>query len=218
MSVLVPRPGTLLEPSWGPLGPSWRRLGPSWGPLGPLWVPPGSLRGRLRAIWGASWAVLERREAEEARTPKSFKNRLEINDFSSWGPLGSAPGGFLGRLAGLLGRLEAVKASWTDRSAIRGPLGPSWGPLGAVLACLGAFFGSGSSRGGIVSDPGPPLGTPPRDPPSVPPTGTHPPGGEGIKGKGLPFDSMTTLLSLSLSLWVAAFRCGRGRGGRDGRA
>ena len=32
MSVLVPRPGTLLEPSWGPLGPSWRRLGPSLGP------------------------------------------------------------------------------------------------------------------------------------------------------------------------------------------
>ena len=147
MSVLVPRPGTLLEPSWGPLGPSWRRLGPSWGPLGPLWVPPGSLWGRLRAIWGASWAVLERREAEEARTPKSFKNRLEINDFSSWGPLGSAPGGFLGRLAGLLGRLEAVKASWTDRSAIRGPLGPSWGPLGAVLACLGAFLAPGP-RGG----------------------------------------------------------------------
>eukprot|EP00959_Pyramimonas_sp_CCMP1952_P415968 8715169-Pyramimonas_sp.AAC.2 len=75
MSGRVPHLGTLLEPSWAPLGPSWRRLGPSLRFLGPFWDPLGGLLGRLRAILGASWRVLERREGEESRTPKSFKKQ-----------------------------------------------------------------------------------------------------------------------------------------------
>ena len=35
--------------------------------------------GCLGAILEASWVVLERREAETARMPKSFKNQWEIN-------------------------------------------------------------------------------------------------------------------------------------------
>ena len=66
---------------------------------------------------------------------------------------------------GVLGASSAVFrpswASWTDRSAIRGLLGQSWGSLGALLARLGFFLG---------------------------------PGTRGFQGKGLPFDSITTLV------------------------
>ena len=34
----------------------------------------GDFLGRLRAMLGSSWAVLERREAENAKTPQTFKN------------------------------------------------------------------------------------------------------------------------------------------------
>ena len=88
--------GPLLGPSWSPLGPSWAPLGPSWGPLGPSWGPLGGLLGCLGAILEASWVVLERREAEKARMPKSFKNQWKINEFcllgtswqGSWRPFG----------------------------------------------------------------------------------------------------------------------------------
>ena len=100
----------LLEASWGgrlgfsvrvpPLGPLF---GPSWGPLGPSWGALEALLGRLGALLGAFWAVLERRDDEKARTLKSFKDPREINDFD------------------LLRRFW--EKSW-------GFLGPSWRPLG----------------------------------------------------------------------------------------
>eukprot|EP00959_Pyramimonas_sp_CCMP1952_P171522 3584128-Pyramimonas_sp.AAC.1 len=65
-------------------------------------------------------------------------------NFASWGSHWKAPGGLLGRFAGLLGRLEAVKVSWADRSP-----GLSLGPLGALLARLGASLASGTPRGGV---------------------------------------------------------------------
>ena len=64
----------LLGPSWGPLGPSWTPLGPSSGPLGPFWGRLGGLLCLLGVVLGASWAVVERRKTETARTPTSLKN------------------------------------------------------------------------------------------------------------------------------------------------
>ena len=51
--------------------------------------------------------------------------------FSSWGPLGGPPGALLGRLGGLVRRLEAI----LDRR------GATLGRLDALLDCLGALFG-----------------------------------------------------------------------------
>ena len=45
---------------------------------------------------------------------------------ASYGLLERPLGGLLERLGGLLGRLEAVKASWTDRSAMGGPQVFAW--------------------------------------------------------------------------------------------
>ena len=127
-----------LGASWGPLGaqgskcpfgslvwaPSWSRLGGLLGRIGGLLGRLGALLGRLGALLGASWAVLgreleaswvvlERREAEKARIPKSFKNLRKSNDFcflgtswqGSWRPLG---------------------ASWRPFGPSGGHLGPSW--------------------------------------------------------------------------------------------
>ena len=99
----------VLGPSWGPLGPSWGDLGglfcrlrrcldqrseyaknvrftkgmgrflPLAGPLGGLLGRLGGLLGHLGAILWVSWAVLERREAEKARTPKSLKKLRDID-------------------------------------------------------------------------------------------------------------------------------------------
>ena len=80
MPVRDPPLGPLFGPSWGPLGLSWAPLGPSWGPLGLSRGRLGGLLGRLGAFLGASSAVLERRKAEKARMPKTFKNNLKIND------------------------------------------------------------------------------------------------------------------------------------------
>ena len=92
-------------------------------------------------------------------------------------------------------------ACWTDSSAIRASLGPSWGHLVALFANCWGFFEPGSSRGGCVSDP---------------PPGT-PPGGEGIKGKGLPFDSTTTLFDFSVADRLEEEGAGKGDGGRRRR-
>ena len=103
MSVLVPRLGPLLWPSWGSLGPSWAPLGPSWGPL-------GGLLGRLGAVLGASGAILERRKLENARTRKTSKPTREINDLC---------------ILGL-----SWRSSWSALGASLGPLGPFWRHLG----------------------------------------------------------------------------------------
>ena len=124
MSSRGPRLSPLLEPSWGPLGPSWRPLEPFWGPPGPSWGRLGGLLGHLGAILGASRAVLERREAENARTPNTFKILRKSCDFCLSGP--------------------SWEASWRLLGASWRPLGPSWGHLGrlgAMFRCLDAVLG-----------------------------------------------------------------------------
>ena len=113
-----------LGPCWVPLGPSWGRLGQSWGRLGGSW-------GRLREVLGASWTLLERREAESVKTSKTFKNLWKSHDFC-----------FLGL---------SWEASWRHPEASWRHLGPSGGNiwrlgiifrrLGALLGCLGGLFG-----------------------------------------------------------------------------
>ena len=49
-------------------------LGASWAVLGVLLVRLGAFLGRLGEVLEATWAVLERRDAEKARTQKTFKN------------------------------------------------------------------------------------------------------------------------------------------------
>ena len=117
-----------------------------------FFLPLGALLGRLSELsWGllgASWAVVERREAETAETLKPFKNLREIDDFclsgpsgdasrsslgASWGPLWPSLG-CLGPILGHLGAIWAVlggssrppEASWGPLGASCGPLGPSW--------------------------------------------------------------------------------------------
>ena len=62
--------------SWAVLGLSWTILESSGTVLGPSWAVLGF--GRLEAIFETSGAVLERREAEKVRTPKSIKNLRKI--------------------------------------------------------------------------------------------------------------------------------------------
>ena len=125
----------LLGPSWGLLVRLGRHLGRLGGPLGPFRGRLGSLVGRLGAVLGASWAVLERPEAEKARTQKTSKKPMEINDFGLLGPSSEAS-------------WKALGASWRPLGLSWGPLGPSWGPhrpfwglLGGLLDCLGAVWG-----------------------------------------------------------------------------
>ena len=176
--------GSSAPPSGHPVG---RPLGPSWGPLASLWGSLGGLLGYLGAILGAYWAVLECWEAEKARTPKSFKNHWKINDFCllvpswecSWRPLG-ASWKRLGPSGGYFGVLDR---SFCDSGPSRTVLGASWG----TLAPSWGFSGPQDPPGGCVSGWRPPPGPPPS------------PGGEGNKGKGLPFDSTTTLVDFALA-------------------
>ena len=158
MSVRVPRLGSLLEPSWGPLGPSWRPLGPSWGPLGLFWGSLGGLLGYVGAIFGASWAVVERREAEKARTPKSFKNLRKINDLCLLGPSGECFWRPLGaswkRLGPSGGYFGVLDRSFCDSGPSRTVLGASWG----TLAPSWGFSGPQDPPGGCVSGWRPPPG------------------------------------------------------------
>ena len=121
MSVRVPPLGPLFGPSWGSLGPSWAPLGPFWSSLGPSWDPFGGHLGHLGAVLGASRSVLERRKLEKARTPKTLKNIMKINDFGLLGP--------------------SWEASWSALWASWRPLGPSWGHLGRLGALLGRLGG-----------------------------------------------------------------------------
>ena len=104
--------------------------------------------GRLGTVLGASWAVLERRDDEKARTLKSFKHLFgKSMILASWGPLGKNLGARLGCLGGLLGRLEAVLGVLGRSFGDSRVLGPSWGPLGALLARLGALLALENPRG-----------------------------------------------------------------------
>ena len=126
-----------LGPSWGPLraplgrlgyllgclgalGPSWGPLGPSWGPLGPSWGRLGGILCLLRAVLGASSAVVERREAEKAKTLKSVNQLRKLCVFCPSGPYWDAS-------------LSSQGDSW-------GPLGLSVGCLGPILSRLGLIW------------------------------------------------------------------------------
>ena len=104
-------PGCLLGRLGGPFGPSRGLRGPSWGPL---W----GLLCRIRAMLGASWAVLGRRRAEKKQLPKSFKHLRNINDFGPFGP--------------------SWRTSWRALGPSWRPLGPSWGGLWGPGGRLGA--------------------------------------------------------------------------------
>ena len=137
--------------SWGVLERSWGLLGRSWGPLGP------------------SWGVGKPKRWKRQNLSKTYGKAM---NFASWGPLGSALGGLLGRLGAILSVLGR-SCGISDPSCIIlgaswGPLGPRWdsrGRLGALLvrswSALGASpgllpgpargtFRPGTSRGGPV--------------------------------------------------------------------
>ena len=81
---------------------------------------------------------MERRRAEKARMPKSFKNKWKSNDF-----------GFLGR---------SQEASWTPLGASWRPVGPSWGHLGRLGALFGRLGGLLGRLGGLLEPSLPVLG------------------------------------------------------------
>ena len=144
--------GLLLGASWSLLGPQGRRapdvryntlsgsllgavLGASWAVFGALWLSlsaPGeswsplvSLCGCVGAILAAFWAVVERRQAEKAGTPKTFENYRKINVFCSlvpsWGPPGESLVGLRERLGSFLGRLGAVLGVLERPLGVSGP-------------------------------------------------------------------------------------------------
>ena len=122
--------GVFLGPPWAVLEASWAILGASRDVSAPFW----GLLGRLGAIIGAFWAALERREAEQAETRKTFKPQRRSMKLASWGPLGGPLGVILGRLRGALGCLEAILGV-LERSF--GDSWPSWAVLGASWPVLG---------------------------------------------------------------------------------
>ena len=158
MSVTIPCLAPFLEPSWGPRGLSSEPFGLSLSAPGESWSPLVSLCGCVGAILAAFWAVVERRQAEKAGTPKTFENYRKINVFCSlvpsWGPPGESLVGLRGRLGGFLGRLGAVLGvlerplgvsgpsqsvfgvSWRFLVAFCKPLGRSWVPFGQSWGAL----------------------------------------------------------------------------------
>ena len=77
----------------------------------PFWGGFWGLLERLGAVFGASWAVLERREAENTTKLRSFKHIGKSIICASLGPPGKPLGGILGRLG----------ASWTGIEAPKDP-------------------------------------------------------------------------------------------------
>eukprot|EP00959_Pyramimonas_sp_CCMP1952_P207185 4334043-Pyramimonas_sp.AAC.1 len=56
---------------WGPPGGLLSR---HWGLLGPSWGSVGGLFGHLGAVLGTSWAVVDRLEADKARTAENLQH------------------------------------------------------------------------------------------------------------------------------------------------
>ena len=145
--------GCQAESSKDPLGVpvwalSWSRLGGVLGRLGGLLCRLGALWGRFGALLEASRAILGRYwgtlgpswsvgKPTKRQCPNSSKTDRRSTIFRSRGLLGSALGDVLGASCAVL---QPSWASWNDIWASRGLLGPPWGPLGAVLARLGAFW------------------------------------------------------------------------------
>ena len=120
-SVRVRSLGPLLGPSWGSPGPSWAPLGPFWRSPGPSRGSPGDLLGRLGPVFGASWAVSERRKAEKARRPKSSNIAKKINEFGLSGLSRGSSGSLLACVGGRY---------WVSGAPLMGLLGASWALLG----------------------------------------------------------------------------------------
>ena len=102
---------------WGRIEAVW---GGSGGPGAPSWRCLGGLACLPGAVMGASCGVVERRDAENAKTRKSVKNLRKIN---------------------------YLCLSWPSRAASRSSLGASWSPLGLCIGCLGPIFGHVGASG-----------------------------------------------------------------------
>ena len=126
----------------------------------------------------ASWAVLERREAETARRHKSVKNLRKMNDFglvglswaASWRPLGVSwrPLGpswaHLGRLGPIFRRLEAFLDHLADHLGAVRAARKRVCRNGAVFRRLPPAFPPWLGRGPGGSPPRPPQGNTKREP------------------------------------------------------
>ena len=112
--------GTMMGPSWAPLG----RLGASWGHLWLSWSRLAAVLGCLGPSWASSWVVLGR--------PGAFGASLR----DVWGPSCSHLGASSSHLGTILGPsrvpLGRLWASWRH-------VGPSWSCLGAVLGRPGSI-------------------------------------------------------------------------------
>ena len=143
-------PGAPLEAF---LGPSWAVLEASWAVLEPSWALSGASRALLGRCWGPlgpSWGVGKPKRWKRQNLSKTYGKAM---NFASWGPLGSALGGLLGRLGAILGVLERScgisEPSCTILGAPWEPLGPSWGSRGRLGALLVRSWSAlGESPGG----------------------------------------------------------------------
>ena len=197
-SVRVSRLGTLLEPSWGRLGGLLCRLGTLWGRF-------GALLEVSRAILGPSWGTLGTSWSVGKRTKRRRRNPSKTNGNQRYFALEAFLGVLLEASDGVL---EASSAVWS----LLGRLGQIVRRFGALLDLLGGLLGHSWRVLALFWAPGRPGGDAYLTPPLGPP-----PGGGGIKGKGLPFDSRTTLLRLSLAGRLEEKGAGKGDDGDAGK-
>ena len=130
--------------------------------------------GRLGAVLGASWAVLERfwgplgrswsvRSPKRRESKKPSKTIEKTMNFASWGPLGTPLGGLLARFGGHLSCLGTIVGVLERSLGVSGPswtiLGASWARLEAVLVRFAAVWepletlpreGTGHVQGGSL--------------------------------------------------------------------
>ena len=128
----------LLGAPWAVMGPSWAVSGPFWGPFGPSW---GVLEGLLSCI-GES--VCRKNEEAAIFHIWSMDNQWLLHIGAFLGVIWETFWGVLEAFSAVLG---PCWASWNDRSASRGSVGPSRGPLEALWARLGALLDPKESRG-----------------------------------------------------------------------